>query len=127
MAHPPAVRRGATGPAHVSAPPAPGEPELASSSSAPSRSRLAAVRFVRDYALWSAGRRAAIPGRDATRRVIRLLEHEGRQAAVPAAEAVDSVRIAPAGSRRYIATSAIGNFLVGTRGSRWLVVSLPGD
>lgn len=28
---------------------------------------------------------------------------------------------------RYLATSAVGNFLIGRRGSRWLVVSTPGD
>jgi hypothetical protein len=121
------VRRSATVPAHVSAPPPAGEPDLASRSSAPSRSRLAAIRFVRDYGLWSVGRLAAIPARDATRRVIRLLEHEGRHAAVPAAEAVASVRIAPARGDRYVVTSAVGNFLIAARASRWRVVTLPGD
>jgi hypothetical protein len=30
-------------------------------------------------------------------------------------------------SGRYLVTSAVGNFLVGRRGSGWLVVWLPGD
>jgi hypothetical protein len=88
---------------------------------------VAAVRFVREYALWSAGRLAAIPGRDATRRVIRLLEQERRHPSVAAAKAVASVRIAPARDGRYVVTSAVGNFLISGRGSRWRVVSLPGD
>ena len=40
--------------------------------------------------------------------------------------AVASVRAAAAGAEGDLVTSAIGNFLIGRRGSRWLVVSLPG-
>ena len=113
--------------AHVSPPPASGEPQLPESSSILAAPRSAAVRFVRDYALWSSGRLVAIPDEDATRRVIGLLARAGRHAGVRAREAVASVRIAPAGARRFVVTSAVGNFLVGQGGSRWLVVSLPGD
>jgi hypothetical protein len=126
-AHPPAGRRSATSPARLTSSPSAGEPQLAARSSVPPRPRLAAVRFVRDYAHWSGGWPAAIPGRDASRRVIRLLEHERRHPAVAAAEAVASVRIAPAGVDRYLVTSAVGNFMIAGRGSRWRVVTLPGD
>jgi hypothetical protein len=89
--------------------------------------RIAAVRFVRDYARWSSGRLTAIPVEDATRRVIRLLERTGRIAIGGTLDAVASVRFAPASEHRNLVTSLIGNFLVGRRGRRWLVVSLPGD
>jgi hypothetical protein len=62
-----------------------------------------------------------------TRRVLGVLEHNGRLGAVDAANAVASVRIAPAPGGIYVVTSAIGNFLVGRQRSRWLVISLPGD
>jgi hypothetical protein len=88
---------------------------------------MAAIRFVRDYARWSSGRLAAIPAEDATRRVIRLLEQAGKIGMGATTDAVASVPIAPAGEHGYVVTSAIGNFLLGRRGPRWLVVSLPGD
>ena len=70
---------------------------------------------------------ATIPGRDMTLRVLRLLEHGGTLSTVDVANAVASVRIAPAPHGTYVVTSAIGNFLVGTQRSRWLAISLPGD
>ena len=51
----------------------------------------------------------------------------GRLSTVDVANGVASVRLAPAPHGTYVVTSAIGNFLVGTRRSRWLVISLPGD
>ena len=68
-----------------------------------------------------------IPGGDATRRVIMVLEHAGSIGRGTTANAAASVRIAPAGEHGYVVTSTIGNFLLGRRGQRWLVVSLPGD
>ena len=103
-----------------------GEPHLSLDSHVPSGPRIAAVRFVRDYALWRSGRLATIPVKDATLRVIRLLERERRSAGMATDVAMRWVRIASAGGQRYVVTSAVGNFLVGTRRSRWLVVSLPG-
>ena len=124
---PRAQRSSAAVPAR-SAPPSPygGEPELSRSSSV-RPARDAAVRFVRDYEAWTAARLAAIPRGDATARVTRLLERAGRRAAQFTSSALASVRIAPAGRQRYLVTSVVGNFLVGGSGSRWLVVSLPGD
>lgn len=108
--------------------PAAGEPQLSRGSDAPSAPRTAAVRFVRDYLQWSRGRLASIPANDATLRVIRPLEQEGRGVVVLAlARAAVPVAIAPAGSDRFMATTPVGNFLLGRHGSRWLVVSLPGD
>jgi hypothetical protein len=69
----PEPRNAATVRTRVSPPPYGGEPYLPQSSTAPTAARVAAVRFVRDYALWSNGR-LAIPAEDATERVIRLLE-----------------------------------------------------
>jgi hypothetical protein len=116
--------------AQVRAPTAPerygGEPELARNSAIPLRPRAAAVRFVRDYALWSAGRLASIPAGDATQRILRLLEHEGRHAEPNAAEASRSIELSTA-SKTYLVTSTVGNFLIGMSRSRWLVISLPGD
>ncbi len=103
-----------------------GEPELARNSAIPPRPRAAAVRFVRDYALWSTGRLASIPAGDATHRVLRLLEHEGRRIGPHAAEAARSVEVSTAGGS-YLVTSAVGNFLIGMSRLRWLVISLPGD
>ena len=83
---------------------------------------------MRDYALWSSRRMGAMPGRDMTRRVLALLENEGRRGAVAVADAVASLRIAHAAAGgTYVVTSAIGNFVVGRQGARWLVISLPGD
>lgn len=104
----------------------PGEPQLHAASSAPSAPRLAAVRFVRDYALWRSGRSRTMPARDMTTRVLRSLELEGRGGGIDAAAAAASVRIAPAPGGRYVVTSLVGNFLVGWQ-SRWVVVSVPGD
>jgi hypothetical protein len=87
---------------------------------------LVPAGFVRDYALWSSGRLSKIPARDAPRRVVWLLEPEPRSAGVATDAAVRSVRIGLADGQQYVVTSAVGNFLVGTRRSRWLVVSLPG-
>jgi hypothetical protein len=56
-----------------------------------------------------------------------MLERDGRRGAVQAANAVASVRIAPASAGTYVVTSAIGNFLIGRKRSQWLVLSLPGD
>jgi hypothetical protein len=123
--------RGETGdkPVRMRALPAPygGEPRLSRNSPAPMAVRQAAVRFVRDYALWSAARLAAIPTGDASPRVIRLLQREAPPAGTNAGEASRSVRIARGGARSFVVTSAIGNFLIGKRRSRWRVVSLPGD
>ena len=112
--------------AHAAPTPYGGEPHLSLDSHIPSGPRIAAVRFVRDYALWNSGRLATIPAKDATLRVIRLLERERRTARAATDVATRSVRIASAGGQRYVVTSAVGNFLVATRRSRWLVVSLPG-
>ena len=113
--------------AHPAPPPYEGEPQLPQHSTAPPEPRKAAVRFVRDYAAWSSGRLGALSAQDATRRVIRLLERAGRHSIGATADVTGSVRVAPAGARGYVVTSTIGNFLVGRRGQRWLVISLPGD
>lgn len=118
--HIPSVR------ARVTPAPYGGEPHLSLDSHIPSGPRIAAVRFVRDYALWNSGRLARLPAKDATLRVIRLLERERRTARVATDLAARSVRIASASGQRYVVTTAVGNFLVATRRSRWLVVSLPG-
>jgi hypothetical protein len=104
-----------------------GEPQLPQDSTAPLAPRKAAVTFVRDYSAWSNGGLGAIPAQDATRRVIRLLERVGRHSSRATADVTGSVRVAPAGGHGYVVTSTIGNFLVGRRGQRWLVISLPGD
>lgn len=104
-----------------------GEPELPRGSSVPRIVWRAAVGFVRDYEAWSAGRLAAIPRGDATARMIRVLGRAGRLGGRFSPSEVGSVRIAPAGIQRYVVTSVVGNFLVGRSGSRWLVISLPGD
>jgi hypothetical protein len=116
-------------PARVLAPPTPhaGEPQLPRDARSASGPRAAADAFVRDYSLWTDRRLAAIPAEDATHRVIRLLARQPRGNRPISSDAVDSVRIAPAAQATYIVTSTIGNFLVGKRGSRWIVVSLPGD
>ena len=104
-----------------------GEPYLPSASRTASGPWIAAVRFVRDYARWSDRRLAAMPTGDATPRVIRLLDRQRGSTGADAGADAASVRIAPASARRYVVTSPIGNFLVGRRGGRWLVVSVPGD
>ena len=70
---------------------------------------------------------AILPGSEMTGRVRGLLAHADRLGTVDVPTAVSSVRIARAASGAYVVTSAIGNFLVGRQGSRWLVISLPGD
>jgi hypothetical protein len=106
--------------------PKPGEPELPSASSVPSGPRSAAVSFVRDYALWSSRRAAAMPGRDTTQRVNGVLMRSARVGTADAANAVASIRIARAPRGTYVVTSAIADFLVGRQRSRWLVISVPG-
>jgi len=125
--HPQNERRGTTVGVRVPAPPYGGEPQLGHGSAVPDGPWMAAVGFVRDYALWSSGRLATIPAEEAMPRVIRLLEHDGRHAEVVEGAAVGSVRIAPAGAGRYVVTSAVGNFLLGRHRSGWVVLSLPGD
>jgi hypothetical protein len=100
-----------------------GEPHLRTASG----SWIAAFRFVRDYGRWSDGQLAALPTEDATPRVIRLLDRQGRSTGANLGADAGTVRIAPASGRSYVVTSPVGNFLVGRRGGRWLVVSLPGD
>jgi hypothetical protein len=68
-----------------------------------------------------------MPDRNVTRRVLGLLEHRGRVGTVDLANAVTSVRIARTSAGTYVVTSVIGNFLIGRKGSQWLVLSLPGD
>jgi hypothetical protein len=104
-----------------------GEPHLSQSSTAPRPPRAAAVRFVRDYSAWEAGRLARLPSRDATERVIRLLEHAGRHGLGAIDDPAGAVRIGVAGPLGYVVTSTVGNFLLGRRGSGWVVVSVPGD
>ena len=104
-----------------------GEPRLAASSTAPGAPRAAAVTFVRDYAAWEAGRLARLPSHDATERVIRLLEHARRHGRGATRDVRRSVRVATSGARQYVVISVVGNFLIGRRGSRWMVVSVPGD
>ena len=104
-----------------------GEPQLSRNSTGPRAPRTAAVRFVRDYAAWEAGRLSMLPSYDATERVIRLLEHAGRYRLRATRDLRRSVRVTAFGEHRYLATSAVGNFLIGRRRSQWLVVSLPGD
>lgn len=110
----------------LSATPYGGEPVLRPLAVVPAAPGRAAVRFVRDFAAWSAGRLAAIPPEDATARVIGLLTRAGRVPRRVPPRAAASVRIA-ASAHGYVVTSAVGNFLVGRIGSRWLVVSVPGD
>jgi hypothetical protein len=104
-----------------------GEPHLPRASRPGSGPWIAALRFVRDYGRWSDGQLAAMPKEDATPRVIRLLDRQGRSTGADLRADAGSVRIAPASARVYVVTSPVGNFLVGRRGGRWLVVSLPGD
>jgi hypothetical protein len=125
--HPPSRQRPTAIVRPASGAPEPGEPVLRSTSSVPRLARSAAATFVRDYALWSSRRVATMPMRETTRRVLGLLEHGGRVGTVDLADAVASVQIARAPRGNYVVTSAIGNFLVGRQGSRWLVISLPGD
>lgn len=108
-------------------PPYGGEPDLARRSSVPRPVREAAIRFVRDYAQWSEGKLTRLRARDATPRVIALLEGRGRAAAVEVSGVAGSVRLASDGRLTYIVTSRVGNFIIGERRSRWLVESLPGD
>ena len=107
--------------------PGEGEPRLAASSTAPRAPWAAAVRFVRDYAAWEAGRLARLPSYDATGRVIRLLEHAGRHGVGATRDLRRSVHVAASGARQYVVVSVVGNFLIGRRGSRWMAVSVPGD
>jgi hypothetical protein len=58
-----------------------GEPHIAREPTVPSAPHEAAIKFVRDYALWSAGSLTVIPAGDATPRVIRLLERQEPAAA----------------------------------------------
>ena len=104
-----------------------GEPHLPSASRTAAGPWIAAVTFVRDYGRWGDGQLAALPTEDATPRVIRLLDRQGRSTGANLGADAGTVRIAPASAWRYVVTSPVGNFLVGRRGGRWLVVSLPGD
>jgi hypothetical protein len=104
-----------------------GEPHLRGATRTASGPWIAVVRFVRDYGRWGDGRLAALPTEDATPRVIRLLDRQGRSTGANLGADAGTVRIAPASTRSYMVTSPVGNFLVGRRGGRWLVVSLPGD
>ena len=113
--------------AAINQPPYGGEPQPSRDGTAPRAPRAAAVRFVRDYAAWQARRLASLPSHDATERVVRLLERAGRHGPGVSMEVTHSVRMAASGERRYVVTSALGNFSIGRRGPRWLVVSLPGD
>jgi hypothetical protein len=104
-----------------------GEPHVPSASQTAAGPWIAAVRFVRDYSRWGDGQLAAVPAEDATPQVIRLLDRQGRSTGANVGADAGTVRIAPASARSYVVTSPMGNFLVGRRGGRWLVVSLPGD
>jgi hypothetical protein len=104
-----------------------GEPHLSREPAAPIAVRQAAIRFVRDYALWSAAGLTAIPAGEATKRVIRLVERQDPRAAPDAGEAAWSVRIARHSARSFVVTSTVGNFVISKRRSRWLVASVPGD
>jgi hypothetical protein len=104
-----------------------GEPQPSQKSITQHAPWTAAVRFVRDYAAWQAGRLARLPSHDATERVIRLIEDAGRHSVAGTRSITRSIRMAGSGAHRYVATSALGNFLIGRRGSLWLVVSVPGD
>ncbi len=98
------------------------------SSSSAQAPTVAALRFVRDLQRWGEHRLRVIPAQDATARVVRILTKRGRLAARVDSPAAISVRMAPAGRLgEYVATSVVGNFLVGRRGRDWRVVSLPGD
>ncbi len=111
---------------HAAREPYEGEPQPAEGPTARAP-WTAAVRFVRDYAVWEAGRLTRLPSRDATKHVIELLEHAGPHRLGATRDAARSVRMAASGEDRYVATSAVGNFLIGRRGARWLAVSAPGD
>lgn len=104
-----------------------GEPQLSHGSTTLPAVRAAAVRFVRDDLAWQGGRLAAIPSQDATPQVVRLLKRARRHDVRIAADPAKSVRIASLSTNRYLVMSVVGNFLVDRHGSRWLVVSLPGD
>lgn len=122
-----AVPRVTFGRPRISRPPIGGEPQLAPTAMGPRGPRLAAMRFVRDYALWVAGRLRAISAADASRRVIELIESEGKPTGINGRDVAGSVRIAPLGLERYVVASAVGNFVLGRRRSQWIVVTLPGD
>jgi hypothetical protein len=104
-----------------------GEPELRRSSRAAPAPERAALRFIRDLQRWAHNRVRTIPAVDATPRIVGLLTRRGRRAAVNSSPLLPLVRMAPAGLHEYVATSVLGNFLVGRRGAHWLIVSLPGD
>ena len=125
--HTPSARHLATGSTRTITLPHWGEPQPFQGWTTAPAVRTAAVRFVRDYSAWQKGRLAAIPSHDATRRVAGLLEQAGRHDGGIAPHPAKSVRTVAAGALRYQVTSVVGNFLVDRHGSRWLVVSLPGD
>jgi hypothetical protein len=104
-----------------------GEPQPYQNSLAPRAPWIAAVRFVRDYAAWEAGRLARLPSHDATERVIELLKHAGRHRLAATRGITRSVRMTASGARQYMVISVVGNFLIGRQGSRWMAVSVPGD
>jgi hypothetical protein len=104
-----------------------GEPDLRQSSPAPRAASKAASRFVRNYKTWSEGRLARLSAKDATGRVIALLERRGRAAGAATAGVAATVRLAPLAAHKCVVTSPVGNFLIGKRGSGWRVISLPGD
>jgi hypothetical protein len=127
LVHRPNMRQRRISPVAVFAVPYGGELHLTTASRIESGARIAAVRFVGDYARWSDGKLADLPEEDATLRVIRLLDRHGRGTGVNLGAVTGLVRVAPVGTRTYVVTSAVGNFLISRRGERWLVVSVPGD
>jgi hypothetical protein len=82
---------------------------------------------VHDDLAWQSGRLAAIPTHDATRRIVRTLERAGRHHVRNTPDPAKALRLASVGTHQYVVTSAMGNFLLARHGSRWLVISLPGD
>jgi hypothetical protein len=122
----PESRRAATVRARPLPPPYGGEPHIGNGSSP---LRRPGWRPSSSFAIMPAGAAADWPRFPARKRrvAIRLLEQAGRNDIGATADAVASVRIASAGERGCVVTSAIGNFLIGRPGWRWLVVSLPGD
>jgi hypothetical protein len=104
-----------------------GEPELRRSSRVAPAPERAALRFIRDLQRWAQNRLGTIPAVDASPRIVRLITRRGRSAAVTTSHVLPLMRMASAGPAEYVATSVMGNFLVGRRGPHWLVVSLPGD
>jgi hypothetical protein len=127
VAHRPTAHHRRRSRQHAAPPPYGGEPQLPSGSRVAPGAWVTAVRFVRDYAQWSDGQLAAVPAEDATPRVIRLIDRQVRGVGARHGELTGSVRMTAAGTRTYVVTSPVGNFLVGRAGARWLVVSLPGD